>query len=483
MSRRLPIEAERGGCAPRFPHVARGAMLADSRCMSVRTTALVVLLTACSPPDPEPPDAMPDGPDIQRTQVLSYKALANPDLDLLFVIDDSPSMVDKQVALKAAFPMLVAQLSSVSGGVPNLHLGVVSSDMGTKGSAVSVPGASIGAIGNGGCSGTGKDGVLQLGGATLMNGDRFVKLDRQGGKNFAGTLEDTFSQMASLGAVGCGFEQDLHAMRRSLEAGVNAGFLRDSANLAVVVLTDEDDCSILDPAVLGLDQVAYGPLQSFRCFRFGVECAPDTVNEIGIKMGCKPRAASTFIEDTAPFKTALLAAKGGDARKVSFGVFGGTSALPIEVETRLPPGGGTPVTALKHSCDYAVVGTGRNAVADPPIRLQALAASIGANGTVTSVCANDLTPAAIEIGQGIKRLIGDTCLTRAVQAETCLVVETRDSAPTAPATIAPCATGAGGLCYAIADDATCLGGPHKRLSITRSDAPAADAWITMSCAQ
>jgi hypothetical protein len=450
--------------------------------MSVRTTVAALLLTsACSPPDPTPPDVMPDAPDVQRTQVLTYKAVANPDLDLLFVIDDSPSMTDKQTSLKAAFPMLVAQLSSVTGGVPNLHLGVVSSDMGTKGSAVTAPGGSVGQVGNGGCAGVGKNGLLQTAGATLMNGDKFVKLDRSGTRNFTGTLEDTFSQMASLGAGGCGFEQDLHAMRRALEPGVNQGFLRASANLAVVVLTDEDDCSILDPVVLSNNEAAFGPIQSFRCFRFGVECSPDSVNEIGVKTSCRPRKESTLIEDTAPFKQALLAAKGGDARKVSFGVFAGTSALPIEVELRPPPGTGTPIQALKHSCEYTT--TNGPAVADPPIRLQALATSIGANATVTSVCANDLTPAAIEIGQGIKRLVGDTCLTRAVAPETCLVVETRDSLPGETTTIQPCGEGVGGLCHDIVDDVTCTSGPHKRLAITRSDAPADDAWITMSCAQ
>lgn len=450
--------------------------------MLLRTTLAALLVTsACKDPNPDPIDAsLPDAPEVQRTQVLTLKALANPDLDLLFVIDDSNSMTDKQASLKAAFPMLVAQLSSVTGGVPNLHLGVISSDMGTKGSAVTAPGPNIGQIGNGGCSGAGKNGVLQTTGVALANGDKFVKLERSGTKNFTGTLEDTFSQMASLGGGGCGFEQDLHALRRALEPGVNPNFLRDSANLAVVVLTDEDDCSILDPVVFGQGEAVYGPLQSFRCFRFGVECAPDTVNEVGVKAGCKPRAASTVVEDIAPFKQALLAAKGGDARKVSFGVFAGTSALPIEVELRTIPGNGAMVNAVKHSCEYPT--TTGTAVADPPIRLQALATSIGANATVTSVCANDLTPAAIEIGQGIKRLIGDSCLPRAVSAPTCEVVETRDSAPGVKTVIPACSAG-GSPCFDIVDDASCTIGPHKRLAITRSTAPAADAWLTLSCAQ
>lgn len=442
--------------------------------------AALLLASACHDPDPDLLDAMPDGPETSRTQVLTYKALANPDLDLLFVIDDSPSMIDKQTSLKAAFPMLVAQLSSITGGVPNLHLGVISTDMGTKGSAVTVPGGAIGQIGQGGCSGNGKNGALQTAQATLMNGDRFLTLERSGARNFSGTLEDTFSQMASLGAGGCGFEQDLHALRRALETGVNPGFVRDSANLAVVVLTDEDDCSILDPGMLGPESAALGPLQSFRCFRFGVECSPDTVNELGVKTGCKPRAASTLMEDIAPFKQALLAAKGGDARKVSFGVFAGTSALPVEVELRTLQGTGTMVNALKHSCEYTVA-TG-SAVADPPIRLQALATSIGANATITSVCSADLTPAAIEIGQGIKRLVGDTCLPRAVAAATCQVIETRDSAPGARTEIPACGGGAS-PCFDIVADASCTAGPHQRLAITRSGAPAADAWITLSCAR
>jgi hypothetical protein len=448
--------------------------------MSVRTvaTALLAFTAACSPPDPGPPDAGPDAPPaVPRTDILSYKAIANPDLDLLFVIDDSPSMLDKQTSLKAAFPALVAQLSQMSGGVPNLHLGVISTDMGTKGSAVTAPGPTIGS-GPGSCSGTGKNGRLQKGTASIT--DDYLRLDRSGAKNFTGTLADEFSAMASLGGNGCGFEQHLQALRTALSAGANPGFVRDSANLAVVILTDEDDCSLLNPSMLGPDSATLGPLQSFRCTRFGVECSPDDINDPGAKSGCKPRAASAYVEDIAPFRDALLAAKGGDARHVSLGVIAG-NASPFAVELRTPPGGGTAVTALTHSCTYTTA-TGE-AVADPAVRLQALTDALGSHGVMTSVCASDLTPAAITIASNIGPLVGDTCLPRAIaQPANCVVTETHDAQPGAKTEIPPCGAGVGGLCYAIVDDAACAAAPHQRLAITRSDAPAQDEWITLSCA-
>lgn len=451
--------------------------------MSVRQSlSALLLISACSPPDPAPPDASPDAPpEVSRTELLTYKAIANPDLDLLFVIDDSPSMQDKQNSLKAAFPMLIAQLAGINGGTPNLHLGVISSDMGTKGSGVTAPGPSVGQLGQGGCAQSGKNGALLHATAPITNTDAFLTLERSGTANFTGTLSAAFSTMASLGAGGCGFEQDLQALRRALAVGTNPGFLRDGANLAVVILTDEDDCSILDPAILGPESAPLGPLQSFRCFRFGVECSPDTVNDVGAKAGCKPRAASAYIEDVTPFHQALLAAKGGDPRKVSLGVIAGASALPIEVELRTPAGGTTALPSLRHSCEYTTnLGL---AVADPPVRLAALTTLMGSRGVMTSVCNEDLTPAAIDVGQGIKRLVGDTCLPRAIpQPANCVVIETRDSAPGVKTTIEPCGPGIGGLCYAIVDDATCVGAPHQRLAITRSDAPAQDAWVTLSCA-
>ena len=96
-------------------------------------------------------------------RLLNRPATPNPDLDLLFVIDDSPSMTDKQVALKAAFPELVAQLANAPGGLPNLHLGVVTSDMGTS-AKTGTPAPALP-----GCKDTGKGPELVLHEGALAN--------------------------------------------------------------------------------------------------------------------------------------------------------------------------------------------------------------------------------------------------------------------------------------------------------------------------
>ena len=48
----------------------------------------------------------------------------------------------------------------------------------------------------------------------------------------------------------------------------NAGFVRDDATLAVVLLTGEDDCSAADPDLYNIDSTRYGDDLNLRCFRY-----------------------------------------------------------------------------------------------------------------------------------------------------------------------------------------------------------------------
>src|SRR3954454_2054806 len=99
-------------------------------------------------------------PQQGRVEAKDIPVNINRDLDLLFLIDDSPSMADKQANLADNFPKFIEVLNSIPGGLPNVHIGVVTSDMGTQGPPPGF-GPTVGAGLPGACSGVGKDGVMQ----------------------------------------------------------------------------------------------------------------------------------------------------------------------------------------------------------------------------------------------------------------------------------------------------------------------------------
>jgi hypothetical protein len=198
-------------------------------------------------------------------------------LDILFVIDDSFTMVQEQEALAAGIPPLVEALTGSDDQV-DLHIGFVSSNLGTA--PVNSGGES--------CAGLGDEGHLLVRVACdpLTDEARYVAhaIDSEGeaSVNYTGELATQLQCMAQLGTAGCGFEQHLESMKRALENEVeNAGFLREQANLAVIVLADEDDCSVYDRSLFTLQAGGdtrtspLGELSSFRCFAFGISCAED----------------------------------------------------------------------------------------------------------------------------------------------------------------------------------------------------------------
>lgn len=435
-----------------------------------------------------PPDA--EGTIDPRPQVAEIYATPNRDLDLLFVIDDSPSMTDKQSNLVANFPNFINALNALPGGLPNLHLGVVSTDMGTKGKVVAQPGPSIGQVGQGGCAGTGKSGNLTVNGAAVSDVylSDIKQSDGSRAKNYTGTLAATFSTMARLGAAGCGFEQPLHAMQAALENNpANVGFLRPNAMLAVVFVTDEDDCSFLNPTMLGPESAALGPLQSFRCTRFGVTCqsggqTSDAMNQVGTKTGCSGSVGSPFMSDVVPYAQFLKTLKGDTRLVLTAAITGNT--MPVAVELRAPPGAGTPVPTLAHSCTYQ--GANGPEVADPPVRLRQFLDQFPNRSVSTTVCQQDLSSGLGLIGQLVSQSIGNPCITRQladVDPNTpglqpdCVVEDIVGS------TITKVPACGSAPCWKFETDAaTCTVGDHLKLVIDRTQAPDPTTVTTMRCA-
>ena len=424
-------------------------------------------------------------------EVTTLRAVQNRNLDILFVVDNSASMTEQQSSLAGNFPRMIDVLEQLDGGLPNLHIGVVTSDMGTSASQTS-PGPGVGTIGVGGCAGYGDNGALQHRSMLLSNGATFIS-DVAGPndtreKNYTGALRDVFGEIALVGATGCGFEQHLSSMRQALANQANSGFLRPDANLAVVIIADEDDCSLLDSGMLGIDTgtTMLGPLHSFRCTRFGVTCDED-INTIGPKTDCKPRSSSQYVEDVQPFVNALLAAKENDARRVMVAAIVGE---PTPVNVDIVAINGQNQTALTPSCTFQ--GLMGPETADPGVRLAAFVDAFPGRSTLTSICNSDLSGALLQIGGTAKKLMNDPCLdASSMLADSspdpgiqpaCEVLDVRDSAPSSPITVPPCSADSTDCFEITADPVACPTTPENlRVRFRRSFTPELDTWTHVRC--
>jgi hypothetical protein len=278
-------------------------------------------------------------------------------VDVLFVIDNSPSMRPLQETLVASFSHLVERLEIEHGGRPDLHLGVITTDMGTTPYNIAR------------CLGAGDGGTLQntprLVGCDAPS-DRYIVdvSDGAGGRstNYAGSIDAAFACIASVGEEGCGFERPLDALSAAITNADNAGFFRDDAALAVVIVTNADDCSAVDTSVYDPTAPdAIGPLSAFRCFEHGVVCDPDQPRQAGSKHDCTPRTGS-YMVDPADIAPRLAAIKPPEWLTVA--VIAGPAA-PVEVGTSTHTGN----AELHPSCgELNGQVTGR-----PAVRLEAFA--------------------------------------------------------------------------------------------------------------
>jgi hypothetical protein len=470
--------------------------------MAIRVgVAIALASSACGKVKPNPDAAMDAAADAAmdaavdpRQTVVELPQTPTPDIDLLFVVDDSPSMLDKQLNLKNNFPRFVDRLSTLPGGLPNLHIGVVTTDMGTKASGSSTPGPAIGQIGQGGCSSTGKSGNLQVGAAAADLSGVFISDIKQADgsrlKNYTGDLATVFGKLASVGAGGCGFEQPLAAMRAALGNNpANAGFVRPTAMLGVTFLTDEDDCSAKSTAIFGPESATLGPLQSFRCTQFGVTCSGggqtfDKMNQTGAKTGCTANETSNLVDGVAPYRDFLRTLKPDPQRVAVTGILG--PAEPFAVELRAPPGG-TPTPTLAHSCSYqGALGT---EVADPAARLRTFLAGFPDRSSFTTICQQDLTVGLVQIAELFRRSLGDPCVLspladvdlNAAGLQPDCVVE--DLAGASVTVIPPCAASPSARpCWRLeADAATCNGFMNLKLVVDRNVAPVPATTTRMRC--
>ena len=158
-------------------------------------------------------------------------------MDIVFVVDNSGSMQEEQTNLATNFPMFASLLEAytVDGGTP-LDFRVALTTTGRDVDYVLDLGPPFGTLPQ---SEQGENGEFYN---NCNNTKRW--LDRTDS-----TMAQTLACRANVGTSGPSIEMPLLMTKWALKervADTNAGFLRDDALLAVVMLTDEDDASTTD---------------------------------------------------------------------------------------------------------------------------------------------------------------------------------------------------------------------------------------------
>jgi len=317
---------------------------------ALKTAALAALLSlsGCLGCDTVPPDAL--------TRCDQGALLpASVRTDILFVVDNSGSMAAEQSRLATAFRDFIAQLSATP--VQNdFQIGITTT-------AVDLPDCTRWDA-NRNCT-TWQLQTAYGTGAPFEAGSLFAALVDPGPPEVrrpailrAGspTLVDDFIANVRVGTLGPSKEQGLRALQQALD-GRNAGFLRPGAALAVVIVSDEDDCSDSgsDPQIIysGADR-------------------------------CHSDAEQALLPPVQRYVDLLRGPLGGEVRQVHLGILAGLDSTT-----------GQPV---QPSC---------NREGYPAYRYRQLADAFGADAVVADVCQPDFTAtlgtlaAALDPGQTV----------------------------------------------------------------------------------
>jgi len=269
-------------------------------------------------------------PETTNVVVESLAVDAPSKIDLLFMIDNSQSMSDKQALLADAVPALVRRLvaprcvdasGKPTGGshpcavggpefrpVADIHVGVLSSSLGGHGAEMCTPAWS-------------EWNPSQDQGGRLL-APHLVWSPLEPGADPSGFISDFAAQVKAAGEVGCGYEASLEAWYRFLvdpepplaitkKDGVTVAegvdeallaqrqaFLRPDSLVLIVMLSDENDCSIIDDGqswyVVQHEQNLYRPTSACAGDPQSPCCRSCGSSEAGPPAGCTP-----LVEDPA----------------------------------------------------------------------------------------------------------------------------------------------------------------------------------------
>jgi hypothetical protein len=343
-------------------------------------------------------------PNVQSVTSLVVPQPPSGKVDILVVVDNSGSMKEEQAALVANFPTLIDELMNptdpANHAVTDLSVGVVTTDMGSFGYALNT--CNNGALGYLG----GDDGCFRNTGSVEVGGclsSYPLFLQRNGlnaGSYPLAQMGTDFRCIATLGTNGCGAEQQMEAARRALvdQTGVgrcNAGFLRPDSILAVLWVTDEEDCSVADPRLLDPDATSEFGHPNIRCY-FNEDKLKRVDDMIGQLRALRPNPRDFVMAMIVGVPRESICEGKGDE---------------LEGCLELPPMqyvlDGT-ATQVAPSCS-SPSGFGD---AYPARRFVQAAQLLGKNALVRSICNDDWRPAVRGILELIQGAVSDVCFRR-----------------------------------------------------------------------
>jgi hypothetical protein len=364
---------------------------------------------------------------------ITFNQAINRNVDVVFVIDDSAGGLPLQPKVQSAISAYFDVLKSLPGGLPNIHVGVVSSNMGA-GTNTSISN----------CPPGGDQGIFQtkpLGGApctraSLNPGQNFIS-NVNGLTNYTGDIADMFGCISLLGESGCGFEHDFESVLRALGAdgapgpAENANFLRTDAYLQVVLVTNEDDCSappnsdLFDSSSMFVSD-PLGPLQHYRCNEFGHLCGGkppprQPVGEVDLSNTCVSTEDGRLIR-VADFVKALKGVKTDPSKVFVSAIAGPPNPYKVTVgppEIKTDP---NQWPYVEHSCTQNEPD-GSQSYADPSVRIAQMITAFGANGAFEDFCQADFTQSLQRIASQIGKAMGPPCFPANVDPAKCHAVD------------------------------------------------------------
>ena len=439
--------------------------------------AAAAMLSACMGRELVRIDPKTESYVLEEMQVQDFVGV-----DVLVIVDNSGSMAAEQSMLRDAFPSLITSILNppidpdtgmrVHAPVRDLHIGVVSTDMGVGGYDVQTCDEPM----------IGDDGVLQhtpRGASCAPSYPTFLSYNigetEEPDIDMVNAMSNDYGCIAVLGTTGCGFEQQLEAawkalMVHSQTGGANAGFLRFGTDtipetiLAILFVTDEEDCSAQDTSIFDIASLPYSI--NLRCYYekgklWGIDKYYNDLSSLrskaenlvlGFIVGVPP-------DDPDPLDELDPVCEGRGNE------IGGCLAAPGMQEVVRVDG-----ELLEYSCKHPVDCTPPNlpdagnciAEAFPAIRYVELAQQFGDNAVVQSICTDSFAPAVEALTEKLKEAIIRQRFDRQLQ------VEKDPEDPTGCRCIATC-----NIIEMLTDNRACesLGNPAKTTLLDEYGAP------------